>query len=379
MENKFIFVVPAVVLAFPALVCAAPWSTDLEEDMASLPWVITGDILAADSGGVMVVVTESFIGDNSPEDTLFLEYWGMGSWMSEVLSPSEGILLIPDSTGSLQITGTPGQGYWLLRGYFDFNAFWVSPGVISREELILLCSGDTLPERKVDAEIRFAGMSDFMPLSFQQAGGSWVTDSRLPCLSGIRLDSWKVRLGGTDAFPWEPDVEMVLPTEDGGLLVLSGRVTSFSQGVYSVEVYPTGPMISGIQELRDYVEGNALPSPPVIDVQVQGIDPVRLGLAEDPYMTTGESGRLHLRGIEGMLDITSFFHQDGYQARPIVGFDHPMTCSDPLYFDFRDLPPGPSGHLATDIMDALAKGYVSGELCRIPGEPVARFTLFMMR
>ena len=171
------WIFPVAALSFPALVCAAPWSTDLEEDMASLPWVVTGDILVADSGGVTVVVTESFIGDNMPEDTLFLDYWEMGSWMSEVLSPSEGVLLIPDSTGSLQVSGTPGQGFWLLRGYFDFNAFWVFPGVISREELILLCSGDTLPDRRVEADIRFAGMSDFIPLGFQQTGESWVTDS----------------------------------------------------------------------------------------------------------------------------------------------------------------------------------------------------------
>lgn len=373
---KLLFLAAALLLTAGS--SAGPWSTDLEETMTSLPWVVVGDILAVGTDSVTAVVTETFAGVHASGDTLRIPYWELGSWMCEVITPGEGMLLIPDTTGSLQLVGIPGDGFWLLRGYYDFNAFWVNPGVVSQEELIRLCLGDTLPDRTVDVELRFAGGSRFVPLRLRESEGSWLTESGLPCLSGIRLESWEVVLGGSDAFPWESEIEIILPTVDGGLLKLSGMVAGHREGVYNVTAYPTGPVIRDRDALADYVEGNAVPAPPVLDVEIHGADPRDLGLTGDPYMTTGESGRLHLSGVAGMLDITSTYQLEG-RSRPMMGFDLPMTCSDPIYFDFHDLPQGPSGHLATDIIDALAKGYVTGNICLVPGEPLARFTLFMMR
>jgi hypothetical protein len=366
-------------LWFPAAVSAGPWFTDLEETMAELPWVVAGDIVSVDSQGVTALVAESFIGGYSPGDTLHLEYWEMGSWMAENVVPGEGFLLIPDDGGSLQIIGTPGRGYWLLRGYFDFNAFWMNPGVLTRQELLALCMGDSLPDRLVEAEIRFAGRSEFIGLTLHEEEGYWLTDSPLACLRGIRLDPWKVDLGGQDSYPWEPEAEIILPTDGGGMLKLSGRISSFSDGAYNIGMYPTGPIILDRQALVEYLEYDSIPSPPVIDIEVQGAVPEELGLAENPRFTTGESGRLHLTGIEGVLYVTSLYFEDGSASWPLLGFDLPMTCSDPLYFDLGDMPQGPSGNPATDIIDALAKGYVTGTLCRVPGLPLARFTLFMMR
>lgn len=376
--NRCIAGVLLASLLLPDGSSAGPWFSDLEESISELPWVVVADILEAGSDGVTALVTRTFSGDHVPGDTLRLDYWELGSWMSEAVAPGEGMLLVPDTTGALQMVGSPGQGYWLLRGYFDFNAFWVNPGVISPEELRMICSGDTIPDRTVDVDIRFAGSSRFIPMRLRESAGAWTTESTLSCLDDIRLDSWKVALGGNDAFPWEPEVEIILPTESGGLMKFSGRVTGFEEGVYGVIAYPTGPMILDPHALADYMEGVSIPSPPVIDVEIHGADPADLGLTPNPYLTTGESGRLHLSGSEGLLDITSIYQPEGYY-RPLMGFDMPMVCSDPLYFDFHDLPPGPSGNLATDIIDALAKGYVSGDICLVPGEPLARFTLFMTR
>ncbi|MBN2587077.1 MAG: hypothetical protein JXR55_07265 [Candidatus Fermentibacteraceae bacterium] len=369
----------SVLLALPAAVSAGPWYVDLEETMADLPWVVSGEILAEDSGVVAVVVTESFIGDHAAGDTLSLHFWEMGSWMGDALTPGEGFLLIPDDTGSLQVIGTPGRGCWLLRGYFDFNAFWVHPGVLSREELLTLCLGDTLADRTVETEVRFAGGSEFIGLTLQESGESWQTDSPLDCLGGMTLDGWGVIIGGQDAFPWEPEVEIILHTDDGGLLKLSGRVVECSGSVYRVTVYPTGPVILDRRALVEYMTGISVPSPPRIAVEISGAVPGELGLVDDPCFTTGESGWLHLTGIGGQLDVTSLYQTGDSDSRPILGFDAPMTCTRPLYFDFQKLPDGPSGHLATDIIDAMAKGCVTGTVCRVPGEPLARFTLSMPR
>ncbi len=368
----------SALLVLPAAVSAGPWSTDLEETMADLPWVVSGDILTADSSGVTVVVTESFIGDHAAGDTLSLDFWEMGSPMVDAVSPGEGFLLLPDDTGSLQVIGTPGQGYWLLRGYFDFNAFWVHPGVLNREELLTLCRGDTLADRTLETEVRFAGGSEFIGLTLQESGESWQTDSPLECLSDKRLDGWHMSLGVQDGYPWESEVEIIFNTDDGGMLKLSGNVVDCSEGVYRARVYPTGPMILNRRALVEYMTGISLPSPPRIAVEIEGALPGELGLVDDPYFSTGESGWLHLTGIGGQLDVTSLYQAGDCDSRPLMGFDVPMTCTRPLYFDFQGLPEGPSGNLATDIIDALAKGCVTGTVCRVPGEPLARFTLFMM-
>ena len=336
------------------------------------------DIIAADGPGISVVVRETFRGDAVPGDTLDIPFWEMGSWMGETVSPGEDHLLIPDLAGSLQVVGTPGRGYWLLRGFFDFNAFLVDPGVIDREELQLLCNGDTLPLRTVDVIIRFAGQSDFIGITFNERSSGWALESAFGPLDGLELDRWGLSLGGTDMYPYEPSVSVRIPLEDGSFLTLEGGITSREEQVYCCTVYPTGPVILNQRDLVSYVVEGLLPEAPVFEVQINGADPVELGLVPEPYMTTDDQGRLHLSGAEGMLDITSLFSLE-YGTRPAVGFDVPMTCRDPLYFDFQSLPDGPSGHLATDIIDVLAKGVVTGSLSP-NGDPEApKFSLTIRR
>jgi len=357
---------------------AGPFFVDLEESMQNLPWVIIGDVLEVCDSSVTVVVTDTFLGEQLPGDSLSISYWEMGSWMTGSISEGSGYLLIPDSTGKLQIVGTPGDGFWLLKGYFDFNAFFTEPGVLNREELLLLCSGDSLPDRRVDVEVWFAGGSEFMEIDFQESGETWLSYSLFECLDGLTLEKYELTLGGTDTYPYEPEVFMRLSTAGGGVVFFHGKMNSFADGTYRCTVYPTGLVILDSNSLARYITRDQIPETIVIGIEVTGLHTSDLGLSEDPVFTLGESGGLNLSGADGILNVTSLYLTD-YYSRPVMGFDHPMTCSNPLYFDFENLPEGPSGHLATDIIDALVKGTVSGRVGTDPLQLSARFSLFIIR
>ena len=79
-----------------------------------------------------------------------------------------------------------------------------------------------------------------------------------------------------------------------------------------------------------------------------------------------------------MFNIPIIYITD-YDSRPVAGFDSPASNDNPLYFRFENLPEGPSGHLATDIIDALAKGTVTGSVGTDPEVGSARFSLFIVR
>ena len=366
----------------PFLLCSAafagPWFVDLEVSMHDLPWVCSGNIINIGDSGITTVVTETFLGDALPGDTLEMPFWELGSWMGETLTEGEGFLLLPDSTGSLQLVGVPGRGYWLLRGYFEFNAFFVHPGVLDREELILLCAGDTLPARTVSMEVRFAGGSEFIDVLFKERDNGWLSDSRFESLDGLELDLWAVNIGGMDSYPYEPYVTVEIPAAEGMTLTLQGRVSSFEDGIYHCVVYPTGPVILNSGSMAAFLERQLVPEPPIIAIDLQGAGYGELGLAENPYFTPDENGYLHLTGARRMLDITCQLLND-YGARPSIGFDTLGTRGNPVYFSFESLPEGPCGHLATDIIDALAKGIVTGSITGAGDTITARFSLSLIR
>jgi len=355
---------------------AGPWYVDLEGAMHDLPWVYSGDIIAVGDDGITAVVTQTHLGEALPGDTLEIPFWELGSWMGQTISEGDGFLLLPDTTGRLQIVGTPGNGYWLLQGYFEFNAFFVHPGVINMEELIHLCSGDTLPARTVSMEVRFAGGSEFIDVIFVERGNGWLSDSRFEPLDGLEL--WDLSIGGMDTYPFEPYVTLQVPAGEGMTLTLQGRVSSFTDGIYHCTVYPTGPVIPDSESVAAFLERQLIPELPVIAIELSGAEYAEIGLAENPYFTTDESGYLHLTGARSMLDIRSQFLNE-YEERPSIGFDTTGSRGNPIYFTFESLPCGPCGHLATDIIDALAKGTVTGSISCDGDRITARFSLTMVR
>lgn len=366
------------VTLLPTVVEAAPWGCDLETSLSSLPWVYLAEVLSVDTEGVDFVVHETFRGDHQPGDTVRTDYWEMGSCTSELVRPGEDYLLISEETGALQVVGYPADGYWLLTGTFDFNAFWCHPGVLSREELLLLCDGDTLPSRRVTMDVRFAGSSEFLEVTFREMNRGWESRSAFPALDGLEMERWELALGGTDMCWYEPQVTVILRTAEGLWPELKGRVVHGSGSEYHCVVYPAVPVILSPEELEAFLMEDSLPPAPILDLEIRGATPAELGLSDDPYMTTDERGQLQLTGTDVMLEITSLYSED-HGIRPAVGFDVPMTCRDPLYFRFEGLPDGPTGHLATDILDVLAKGVVEGSLSP-DGDPDApRFSLTLRR
>ena len=227
-------------------------------------------------------------------------------------------------------------------------------------------------------EVRFAGSNEFIDVLFKESGSGWLSDSRFAPLDGLKLDLWDITLGGMDNFPFEPYVTLQLHAGEDMTLTLQGRVSSFEDGIYQCIVYPTGPVILDSGLMAAFMEQQLVPEPPVIAIEISGAEYGEIGLSENPYFISDEYGYLHLTGAGSLLDITSLFLNE-YGARPSIGFDTRSSRPDPIYFHFESLPDGPCGHLATDIIDALAKGTVTGSISSEGDAITARFSLLLVR
>lgn len=362
----------------PLTVNGEPWFEDLETSIDDLPWIYEATILSVENSSVTVIVKIVFLGDALAGDTLNIDFWEMGASMAYDLTEGKEILLIPESSGDLQIAGFPGNGFYLLKGYYDFNAFLLEPGVLSREELGILCSGVSLNERIVMIDIWFAGVSQFLNARATETEEGWHIESHSPLLHKLDLSKWQLRLGGMDNLLFEPSVYITIPVDNGNDLILSGRVMYCSDNIYRCTVYPTAPVIRTIDVLSLYLSNGVLPEPPVIDVEIIGADPVDLGLSEEPFLTTDEWGNLMLSGVDGLLPINSIYIMDP-SRRPTIGFGGIGDNDISVFLDFSGLSEGPSGHLATDIIDLLEKGVVEGSIGIDFSLDIARFKLHIRR
>ena len=367
-----------IIVSFPLTVNAEPWFEDLETSISGLPWIYEATILSVENSSVTVIVKIAFLGDALAGDTLTVDFWEMGMSMAYDLTEGKEILLIPDSSGDLQIVGFPGNGFYLLKGYYDFNAFMLEPGVLSREELGALCSNEPLDERIIEIDIWFAGVSQFLDARATETEEGWHIESHFPLLHKLDLSKWQLRLGGMDNQQFESSVYITIPVDDGNDLILSGRVMYCSDNVYRCTVYPTAPIIRTTDALSLYLSYGIIPEPPVIDVEIIGADPVDIGLPEEPFLTTDEWGNLMLSGENGLLPINSIYIMD-FNRRPTIGFGGIEDNTASVFLDFSELPEGLSGHLATDIIDILEKGMVEGNIGTDFSSDSTRFKLHTRR
>ncbi len=378
MSGRMIMLLLMITAIAPFAANAEPWFEDLEESISDLPWIYEATILSVHNSSVTVIVKIVFLGDALAGDTLNIDFWEMGACMAYDLTEGKEILLIPDSSGDLQIVGFPGNGFYLLKGYYDFNAFLLEPGVLSREELGVLCSGESLNKRTVVIDIWFAGVSQFLDARATETEEGWHIESHFPLLHKLDLSKWQLRLGGMDNQLLESSVYITIPVDDGNDLILSGRVMYYSDNVYRCTVYPTAPVIRTIDDLSLYLSDGILPEPPVIDIDIIGVDPVDLGLQEEPFLTTDEWGNLMLSGENGLLPINSIYIMDP-NRRPTIGFGGIGDNATSVFFSFSELPGGLSGHLATDIIDMLEKGVAEGSIGTDFSSDSARFNLHTRR
>ena len=378
MPGRMIMLLLLMKAIYPLTIIAEPWFEDLETSIVDLPWIYEATIMNVGNSSVTVIVKIVFLGDALAGDTLNIDFWEMGACMAYDLTEGKEILLIPDSSGDLQIVGFPGNGFYLLKGYYDFNAFMLEPGVLSRKELENLCSGDSLNERILEIDIWFAGVSQFLDARATETEEGWYIESYFPHLDELDLSKWQLRLGGMDNLLFEPSVYITIPVDDGNNLILSGRVMSCSFNIYRCRVYPTAPVIRTTDVLSLYLSDGVFPEPQVLDVEIIGVDPVDLGLLEEPFLTINEYGNLMLSSGNGLLPINSIYTRD-CNRRPAIGFGGIGDNTTSVYLDFSELPEGPSGHLATDIINMLEKGVVEGSISIDFPSDTARFRLHIRR
>lgn len=127
---------------------AEPWFTNLASEAPGLPWLYEGVLTAVTESSATFLVMETYRGEALPGDTVSVEYWEMGTFLWTSLKPGDRLLLLPDADGRLQMTGTCGDGFWILRGFYDCNGFIVQPGVVTSEGIRLLLEGKpSLPIR----------------------------------------------------------------------------------------------------------------------------------------------------------------------------------------------------------------------------------------
>jgi hypothetical protein len=306
-------------------------------------------------------VLETFRGDALPGDTVSAGYWEMGTYLWTTLKPGDRLLLVPDSLGRLQMTGTRGDGYWILRGFYDCNGFIVNPGVITGDGLTLLLAGeDLLPETAV-IDIRFPGTDDCLRITVRQTPAGWSVGSDELPFDGLELQVWNLALGGGMSSALEPPVQLSLGSEGGTTVELMGRIDCFRDGVYQCTVWPAVPVLTGAGDMAIQLSGEGAPGVRELPVELGGLLPEDLGLSADPSLTIDEYGSLVLSGADGPLPIYVIQADPGL-ARPVLGFGLTGAEDRMVYMDFRALPEGPSGHLVTDLVNALLSGPISGAI-----------------
>ncbi len=361
-----------ILVVLAAGVSAGPTVVELEEFLQESSWIVTADLAAA-PGVMSAVVKESFRGEYVPGDTIRFEMDGFRRITMESLP---GVLLIADGEGFPFIVGVPGRGYWTLET-LDFPvSVGVTPRVISSSELIGLLKDGFLPPREVKITIWTAGGGEIIEMVAGRTERHWVTESGEEYLDGLVLEGWMLDMGES-ARPGEPPVRLDLTTRAGKRLRMSGRIMEADGNVYSCRLFPTSPLIGNLRGLVEYIMGSIPPSPLSIGISIEGARPGELGMGESPRFVVNSKGDLVLETGYDELYMCGVYPCDG--GGPLYAFTGPGEDSV-IFFGFEGLPNGPSGHLATDLLDVLEKGCVTGMLREAPGdEPVARFTLFLIR
>jgi hypothetical protein len=353
---------------------AEPWLTDFAAEAPGLPWLYEGVLMTVDEAVTTFLVVETFRGDALPGDTVSAGYWEMGTYLWTALKPGDRLLLVPDSLGRLQMTGTRGDGYWMLRGFYDCNGFIVSPGVITTEGLTLLLEGEDLPPETAVIDIRFPGSDDCLQFTIRQTPDGWSAHSDEALIGGLELEVWDLALGGGISSALEPPVHLSLGAEGGMTVELMGRIDGFREGVYRCTVWPAAPVLTSACDLAMQLSGEGAPGVRELPVELGRLLPEELGLAGEPSLTIDEHGSLVLSGANGPLPIY-VIQADPVGAGPVLGFGLTGAEDRMVYMDFGTLPEGPSGHLVTDIVDALQKGPISGAIWAEGMQDSGTFTL----
>ena len=344
---------------------AEPWMTDLAEAAPGLPWLCEGILTSVTETSATFLVLETYRGEALPGDTVSVEYWEMGTFLWTTLSPGDRLLLVPDAGGRLQITGTRGDGFWSLSGFYDCNGFIVQPGVVTPEGIRLLLEGDATGTDTVAVEIRFPGTDNSVLLTVLHTAAGWSAASDDPAMVGLDLQTWGMVLGGGMRSAHEPPAQLVLGAGSGMTVELAGRVDSFHEGVYHCTVWPAAPLLIDPVHLVDHLSGIAAEGVRELPFELAGLLPGDLGLPRETSLSIDSFGELVLNGAEGPLPLYVTTMEEE-QARPVLGFGLTGVEDRMIYMDFTGLPDGPSGNLVTDIVDALSAGPVSGSI-RVEG------------
>jgi hypothetical protein len=362
MMRHISFPLTAIAWVIQAVPCSAePWFTDLEAEAPGLPWLYEGIITTVTEASATFLVLETYRGNALPGDTVSVEYWEMGTYLWTTLNPGDRLLLIPDADGGLQITGTYSDGFWSLSGFYDCNGFIVQPGVVTSEGIHLLLHRELLPPEAVEIDIRFPGSEEVLRLTVLETSTGWSVTSSDPRIGGLELETWDIELGGGMRSLLEPPVILVLGAGSGMTAELLGGVDSFHEGVYRCTAWPAAPVLIDPANLVEHLSGNAAEGVRELPFELAGLLPGDLGLPQEPSLSIDSFGELVLNGAEGPLPLY-VTTMEGERARPVLGFGLTGAEDRMIYMDFSGLPDGPSGHLATDIVDALSAGPVSGSI-----------------
>ncbi len=337
---------------------AAPWFTDLEADMPDLPWAYEGEVLEVGADSMTVLVLSAFRGDACPGDTVTLPMWSMGLLSIPGAAPDGRMLLLPERSGEVQVLGLPRDGFWLLTGSYDYNAFRVHPGVLTPEELAGLVSEGAWERPSVELSLLFAGASGSLEATAVPEDDGWTLSSTSGRLAGMELDGWGIMLGGGDIYLGDPEATMRLSAHAGQTMV--GTVISADGGTYHCRFYPSEPLCRSREELEAWLLAGELPDPPLLPVTLDGVEPADLGLSAPPSISVDRWGNLRMLSGSDTLAVTAYWMYEP-AGRPWVGFGG-SGGDDAIYMDMSAMPEGPTGDLAVDLVDMLAKGTLVGEV-----------------
>jgi hypothetical protein len=350
---------------------------DLPVGFNGLSYIYEGEIVKSYNvddvmTSVTVEITKAWLGTADVGDVVELQTWELGRYTHIGINDLVvGVkrLFIADENNYVQVIGKWEEGYYRLKGYFDFDGYFASPGVLTPFELQSLIDGNELDYRTVDIDILFPNDSQVLALTAEENEEGWaVTIDDIP--ANAFSNEIFVSLGGWDSNLDRGFINIDLPLnsnrgEENRSLHLEGSQLSFTNGVYNAKVYGIDPFLLELDDLFDYVSENITPELPKIAVRLSQSAITRLGdnrPESEVYFTIDENAELVLHGWgDTVRHNTSHLMTNDDILTGFTAFS-PDEPGATLYFRFSKTLTNTCGVRSMDILEHLFEKPLSGAL-----------------
>ncbi|GEM_PF-3124524 len=211
-----------------------------------LEYVVEGNVLALTQDSIAISISKTWLNSDSSTHELTLFYS-----LEHELAPGQPTLLLADSSEKLIAYASIRDGCYIMQGHS-------SPKVLTQEDLRVFCSGGIPNFNTHESEItvHFPFSTEEISLHISQSGNTRIAESDFDNWNG--REAWGAMCtgpGGTTL--------MGLHRSDHEDLYdpfrLAGSISSYANGVFSLDMWPYYPAFADIESYEAYCEFGYIP------------------------------------------------------------------------------------------------------------------------